>query len=249
MRGSTPSYSEILTRMKGRCGACGREKKTKGPHHHDETWACGKCLATGKAVAGDPSRQNFGGFGPGPYLAYWDELRTCQHCGDEFVFSGAEKRFWYEDRGFITHSEPTGCPGCRRTLRRRHLAQRRIAERLPKLDPKNWTQLAELSDLCWRAGSKRKALEYLRRAKNVCSEPAARRRLLKQLELVESCEVELKPGGQFRTVLAVRADLAWYRKRPDWVKWAVGRARPFLSKRGLEVLESVVEEYHASFGS
>jgi hypothetical protein len=67
------------------------------------------------ATRGDPNLQRFGL--SGPQFWYVDRDRTCVACGDEFVFAGAEQRFWYETLGFDPLSTAIRCPACRRKVR------------------------------------------------------------------------------------------------------------------------------------
>ena len=40
---------------------------------------------------------------------YVDATFACRDCGEEFVFSADEQRFWYEDRKFFIDSLPKHC--------------------------------------------------------------------------------------------------------------------------------------------
>lgn len=162
-----------------------------------EHWACSSCLDQGRALPGDPGVQDCRGGAP-TFFAHWDETKLCVYCGADFIFTAGEKKFWYEERGFFTRSAPRGCPVCRRAVRSRKTSQRKLAERLEDLgsDPDDWSRLSELSELYWAVGSKQKALEYLRRAKNRCPEEQ-RENLLARIRELESREVEAAPVAKY----------------------------------------------------
>lgn len=160
-----------------------------------EHWVCSSCLDQGRALPGDPGVQDCRGGAP-ILFAHWDETKFCVYCGEDFIFTAGEKKFWYEERGFFTRAAPKGCPTCRRAVRSRKTAQRRLAERLADLDPDDWSNLSELSELFWATGAKEKALEYLRRAKNRCPEEQ-RESLLARIRELESREVERVPVAKY----------------------------------------------------
>ena len=160
-----------------------------------EYWACSGCKNLGRALPGDPSVQDCGGYAP-TFFAHWDETRLCEYCGEDFVFTAGEKKFWYEELGLNTYSVPVGCQSCRRTLRNRKGAQRKLAERLVVPDQKDWSQLLELSELFWAAGTKKRALEYMRRAKNRCPDQE-KRKMRNRVRELEERELEPVPIRRF----------------------------------------------------
>ncbi len=66
------------------------------------------------AVKADISRQDFSVC---PRHWYIDASFRCRRCGEEFLFSAIEQRFWYEECQFWIDSTPRECPSCRRELR------------------------------------------------------------------------------------------------------------------------------------
>jgi hypothetical protein len=72
------------------------------------------------AIRGDIRKQNYcRAHNRGKYF-YVDEPRTCVQCGEEFVFSASEQRFWYETLGFHLDSQCIRCLKCRRQRRTIH---------------------------------------------------------------------------------------------------------------------------------
>jgi len=79
------------------------------------------------AVAGDVSRQDFCTAHHTPKYFYVDERRRCIQCGDGFVFTGREQKYWYETRRFNFGSVPIRCPRCRRRRRTEHALREQVA--------------------------------------------------------------------------------------------------------------------------
>jgi len=52
-----------------------------------------------------------------PRYWYVDTIFPCDRCGEEFAFTAAEQRIWYEDYRFWVDSLPKHCLACRRELR------------------------------------------------------------------------------------------------------------------------------------
>ena len=69
------------------------------------------------AVRGDITRQHFCPMCHVPRYFYVDVARNCVQCGEPFVFSGAEQKFWYETLQFHFDSIATRCVACRRKRR------------------------------------------------------------------------------------------------------------------------------------
>jgi hypothetical protein len=69
------------------------------------------------AVRGDPRKQNLCFHCHTPRYFYVNEGKTCVQCGEDFLFSAAEQKFWYENLGFYGTSVPIRCPNCRRQQR------------------------------------------------------------------------------------------------------------------------------------
>ena len=61
-------------------------------------WACDDCIHSGIAINGDPGAQLYCDFDP--YLAYFDILKGCEKCHEDYVFRKEEQKFWYETLKF-----------------------------------------------------------------------------------------------------------------------------------------------------
>ena len=68
------------------------------------------------AQRADTSKQNFSVC---PRHWYIDAVINCCDCLEDFIFSAAEQRYWYEDRNFYVDSFPRRCAPCRRLDRTR----------------------------------------------------------------------------------------------------------------------------------
>jgi hypothetical protein len=73
------------------------------------------------AVRANPGRQNCSIC---PRYWYVDAIFRCDRCGEEFAFTAAEQRAWYEEYRFWVDSLPRHCLGCRRELRELKAARR-----------------------------------------------------------------------------------------------------------------------------
>lgn len=146
-------------------------------------WACPECLRSGRALPADPTKQDFGGYSP-PFQAFWDRTLQCEYCGEPWVFEAEEQRFWYETGGFHVQAYPTGCKPCRRLVRGRKEAQQQLMQLLQELDPLNPDQLTQAGELARRQGNSKRALEWLRRAKNKARDEEQRKALLERIEQV-----------------------------------------------------------------
>jgi len=70
----------------------------------------------GTAVRADISKQDYTVC---PRHWYSDAIFKCADCGNEFLFSAREQRYWYEERKFYVDSYPKCCPDCRKMERAR----------------------------------------------------------------------------------------------------------------------------------
>lgn len=84
-------------------------------NHKRPIWACDECLQLGKALFADFSKQLYLDYDP--YLAYVDRSKICKTCGDHFVFTKSEQKFWYEDLQFWVQVQPNNCQSCRKEIR------------------------------------------------------------------------------------------------------------------------------------
>lgn len=128
-------------------------------------WVCNACLKQKYAIPANPSKQNFAN--SNPFFAYIDQKKTCQTCGNTFIFSAQEQCFWYEELKFLVVSHPTTCPACRRENREKKKSMLALQEALENLDSQDPEGLLAVADSFQRIGNNEKALLYLRRAKNL----------------------------------------------------------------------------------
>jgi hypothetical protein len=98
----------------------------RGTHHENHNaqerralyWACDDCIRAGRALRTEPYEQKWADCEP--YLAYYDETRTCVDCGASFVFTKEEQRHWYEKLKFWVWSRPIRCDACNARRKGRH---------------------------------------------------------------------------------------------------------------------------------
>ncbi len=67
------------------------------------------------AIRADISKQNYSVC---PRHWYVDATFCCPRCGDNFIFTRDEQRFWYEELGFWIDSSAKHCVACRSELRK-----------------------------------------------------------------------------------------------------------------------------------
>lgn len=128
------------------------------------------------AVRGDITRQHFCSMCHSPRYFYVDVGRTCVQCGDAFVFSGAEQKFWYETLQFHFDSIATRCLGCRRKKRSDKALQQQLALATSEVDrdPENPVRLVALAEAIVQLferlsqGSLPRAIAACRRARRIC---------------------------------------------------------------------------------
>lgn len=65
------------------------------------------------AVRGDVRRQSYCPMCHVPRYFYVDQDRRCVQCGEDFVFSAREQKYWYESLHFHFDSVAIRCPRCR----------------------------------------------------------------------------------------------------------------------------------------
>ncbi len=93
------------------------------------------------AVRGDPSKQPW--YWGTPEYYYTDIHRTCVQCGQDFVFSGEEQKFWYETLQFIPDSTAIRCQRCRRAKRTEKAIRARLANASAAVDDRDARSLLE----------------------------------------------------------------------------------------------------------
>lgn len=149
-------------------------------------WACEDCARNGRALEARPWLQLFHTFPP--RLAYYDKELVCRRCGQGFVFTMKEQKRWFEDLKIWAQAEPARCPRCRRAARSEAQNQKELVQALKDLDPASAASLARVADLYLSIGSRGKAIEYLRRAKNRAGSERELAELLERISVAEASE-------------------------------------------------------------
>lgn len=110
-------------------------------------FADGAHLAHDRAVRADIAKQNYSVC---PRHWYVDATICCVGCGNDYVFTIDEQRFWYEELAFYVDSFPTRCNHCRRTDRQmrdlRNTYDRDIADALESRDSTAKRELVAVID-------------------------------------------------------------------------------------------------------
>jgi hypothetical protein len=154
----------------------------------DVQWACEQCLDSGTAVVATRCKQRYCDYPP--YLAYFDRKRQCVDCKREFTFAATEQRHWYETLRFWVQAKCVRCPACRAEDRRRAAAERDLATAVRGVatnEPQGLVRIAELHAILGNIAS---ALEYFRRARNLCPTGPHRAAIEQAIESLS------QPGGQ-----------------------------------------------------
>jgi hypothetical protein len=100
------------------------------------------------AVRGDVRRQEFCPACHVPRYFYLDQDKACVQCGNDFIFSAKEQKYWYETLKFNFNSIAIRCPRCRKARRtesglRAQIAAAREALQSSPEDPTHLLALAE----------------------------------------------------------------------------------------------------------
>jgi hypothetical protein len=97
------------------------------------------------AVRGDVSKQVFCTACHTPKYFFVDEERQCIQCGNAFIFTGSEQKYWYETLKFNFSSIPIRCVSCRRERRSEQALRQQIARAKAEIgseDPAPYLALA-----------------------------------------------------------------------------------------------------------
>ena len=105
------------------------------------------------AVRADPDRQNYGVC---PRYWYVDAVFRCARCGEEFTFTVAEQRAWFEEYGFWVDAFPKHCRSCRQELRELKVVRQRydamVSDTMAKGSADQKWELASLIDQLYELG-------------------------------------------------------------------------------------------------
>lgn len=146
-------------------------------------WLCPACEQAGVAERARPEKQVWQTIRR-PYLSFADFAGVCGLCRQDFVFSAREQRSWYEELGIPLEVLPNNCSACRETVRAQKEAQERLCRLL--VDPQGPADFEAIGEIYVGAERYRKAVEALRRARNLQPDADEKRRLkLRIEELVE----------------------------------------------------------------
>lgn len=103
------------------------------------------------ALPGNVELQVFCSFCHTPKYYYLDRERTCVQCGQEFIFSAKEQKFWYETLKFNFRSEAIRCLHCRKSKRNENALQNQLNlshQNLKKSPNDPYAMLAVVEALC-----------------------------------------------------------------------------------------------------
>lgn len=153
-------------------------------------WACLACLAAGRALAADVTRQ--AGNGYEPWVAYLPVVMCCRDCRDGYVFTPERQREWYERRGRYLGKLPMRCEVCgpRHGLAVR--AGKALEVALRGLDVGDPEALLRVAELHAEVGHADKAEVFVRRA---CNQAERRDTLPAIAARVQQLRARLKGGA------------------------------------------------------
>ena len=137
-------------------------------------WVCPDCERAGTALRARPERQVWE-TARWPSLSFADFAGVCGLCRESFVFSAVEQRSFYEEAAVPLEVVPNNCAPCREIVRCQKAAQARLGELL--VDPRRAEEFESIGEIYAGAQRFRKAVEALRRARNLLTDAEERRRL------------------------------------------------------------------------
>ena len=144
-----PDGSEVLARA----------RRTDWPQ-----WACADCLAAGRALLADVTKQS--GIYDGPHVAYLPVRFDCHDCGQPFTFTPQRQREWYERHGRYVGKHPTRCDTCGPRHGARVRLEKALAAALARLDRRDPAALMTVAELYAALGLHAKSDEHARQARN-----------------------------------------------------------------------------------
>ena len=83
----------------------------------------------------------------------------------EFIFSGEEQRFWYEELYFYVKSVPKACNACRKEIRDAKALNQELSELLHDGEPGEQDKLLRIADIYRALGKEEKMKYFQARAK------------------------------------------------------------------------------------
>lgn len=142
-------------------------------------WVCPACEEAGRALRARPEKQVWE-TSRWPYLSFADFAGICGLCRQNFVFSAREQQSWYEEVGIPLEVLPHNCAACREIVRAQKQAQERLIQLLQ--EPQSASVLESIGEIYAGAQRYRKAVEALRRARNLQADPLEKARLTGRVE-------------------------------------------------------------------
>lgn len=137
-------------------------------------WICLACECAGVALRARPEKQVWE-TSRWPYLSFADFAGVCGLCREKFVFGAAEQRSFYEEAGVPLEVVPNNCGPCREIVRAQKAAQARLGELL--MDPQSAEEFEAIGEIYAGGQRFRKAVEALRRARNLQIDLGEKQRL------------------------------------------------------------------------
>ncbi|MFN8608759.1 MAG: zinc-ribbon domain containing protein [Vulcanimicrobiota bacterium] len=159
-------------------------------------WVCPACESAGRAVRACPEKQVWETF-RWPVLSFEDFAGICGLCRQEFVFSALQQQDFYEQGTIPLEVIPHNCPGCRQLVRLQKAAQSLLSELLQSQP--DAANLETIGEIYAEAERFSKAVEALRRARNLHTDQREKERLARRVD-------ELKNRPDSREAWPVSSD-------------------------------------------
>ncbi|MCU0391286.1 MAG: zinc-ribbon domain-containing protein [Thermoflexibacter sp.] len=125
-------------------------------------WACDDCLNSQKAIIANPEIQTYCDYPP--YLAYFDIEKKCTVCGENYIFSAEEQKFWYEELKFFVQGESKSCVKCRQKKRHKNNLTSELSSLLKDKHNLNQKQLLRIAEIYGKLGRVDKQTYFIRLA-------------------------------------------------------------------------------------
>lgn len=142
-------------------------------------WVCPACESAGAALRACPEKQVWETF-RWPALSFEDFAGICGLCRESFLFSAVEQQRFYEEAGVPLEVVPNNCGPCREIVRRQKEAQLRLSQLL--VAPSSTEDFESIGEIYAGAERFRKAVEALRRARNLHPDASEKQRLRARVE-------------------------------------------------------------------
>lgn len=97
-------------RIKYKLSNLGLSESYKVDEENKFRWACDTCIKLKKAIIARPDKQDYSYY---PYFAYFDIIRGCKTCNEDYMYTKEQQLFWYEELGKNYWSRANNCLNCR----------------------------------------------------------------------------------------------------------------------------------------